>query len=390
ASTTKIMTYIVTVEHVQDLKGTKVTVDKDILDQLQGTGSSLSGLEYFVGKSLSIYDLLNCLMIKSGNDAALLLANYIGDGSVQSFVDMMNQKARDLNCNNTHFMNPHGLHDENHYTTAEDLAIITQYAMTLPEFNEITSTVSTYLSADTEKEYPLITTNYLIDEKRGGDYYYEYAKGIKTGTTDEAGYCLVSSASNGGYTYLCIALGAPSVNDDLTPVDDNGAMLDSAAMFKWAFDNLALKSVVDEQTPVCEVPIELAWNQDTVQLVPQGQYSTILPNDIERSSIDIVTEIPDKIIAPVIEGSVIGTATIKYANQDLTTVNLIAAETVERSKILFFLDSAKKILKSQWMILSIVIVIVLIVLYVIITMIYNHKKNKNKKMKSKKRSVGKK
>ena len=200
----------------------------------------------------------------------------------------------------------------------------------------------------------------------------------------------MSSASNGGYTYLCIALGAPSVNDDLTPVDDNGAMLDSAAMFKWAFDNLALKSVVDEQTPVCEVPIELAWNQDTVQLVPQGQYSTILPNDIERSSIDIVTEIPDKIIAPVIEGSVIGTATIKYANQDLTTVNLIAAETVERSKILFFLDSAKKILKSQWMILSIVIVIVLIVLYVIITMIYNHKKNKNKKMKSKKRSVGKK
>ena len=390
ASTTKIMTYIVTVEHVQDLKGTKVTVDKDILDQLQGTGSSLSGLEYFVGKSLSIYDLLNCLMIKSGNDAALLLANYIGDGSVQSFVDMMNQKARDLNCNNTHFMNPHGLHDENHYTTAEDLAMITQYAMTLPEFNEITSTVSTYLSADTEKEYPLITTNYLIDEKRGGDYYYEYAKGIKTGTTDEAGYCLVSSASNGGYTYLCIALGAPSVNDDLTPVDDNGAMLDSAAMFKWAFDNLALKSVVDEQTPVCEVPIELAWNQDTVQLVPQGQYSTILPNDIERSSIDIVTEIPDKITAPVIEGSVIGTATIKYANQDLTTVNLIAAETVERSKILFFLDSAKKILKSQWMILSIVIVIVLIVLYVIITMIYNHKKNKNKKMKSKKRSVGKK
>ena len=390
ASTTKIMTYIVTVEHVQDLKGTKVTVDKDILDQLQGTGSSLSGLEYFVGKSLSIYDLLNCLMIKSGNDAALLLANYIGDGSVQSFVDMMNQKARDLNCNNTHFMNPHGLHDENHYTTAEDLAMITQYAMTLPEFNEITSTVSTYLSVDTEKEYPLITTNYLIDEKRGGDYYYEYAKGIKTGTTDEAGYCLVSSASNGGYTYLCIALGAPSVNDDLTPVDDNGAMLDSAAMFKWAFDNLALKSVVDEQTPVCEVPIELAWNQDTVQLVPQGQYSTILPNDIERSSIDIVTEIPDKIIAPVIEGSVIGTATIKYANQDLTTVNLIAAETVERSKILFFLDSAKKILKSQWMILSIVIVIVLIVLYVIITMIYNHKKNKNKKMKSKKRSVGKK
>lgn len=383
ASTTKIMTYIVTVENVSDLKGTKVIIDDKVLSELDGTGSSVSGLEYFVGESVTVYDLLNCLMIKSGNDAAMLLANYVGDGSIQAFVDMMNAKAEELGCRNTHFMNPHGLHDDQHYTTAEDLAIITRYAQTLPEFNEISNSVSAYISVDKEQEYPLITTNYMIDETRGGDYYYKYAKGVKTGTTDEAGYCLVSTAAYGGYTYMCITLGAPSVDKDGKEVEDNGAMLDSKALYQWAFNSLELKSVIDEETPVCEIPVELAWNQDTVLLVPQGGYSTILPKDIENSSIDIATDIPDSITAPVIEGTVIGKATISYANQELTTVNLIAGETVERSKMLYFLDTAQKILKSQWMILSVVVVAVLFIFYIIITIIYNSKKKKNKKMKNK-------
>lgn len=383
ASTTKIMTYIVTVENVSDLKGTKVIIDDKVLSELDGTGSSVSGLEYFVGESVTVYDLLNCLMIKSGNDAAMLLANYVGDGSIQAFVDMMNAKAEELGCRNTHFMNPHGLHDAQHYTTAEDLAIITRYAQTLPEFNEISNSVSAYISVDKEQEYPLITTNYMIDETRGGDYYYQYAKGVKTGTTDEAGYCLVSTAAYGGYTYMCITLGAPSVDKDGKEVEDNGAMIDSKALYQWAFNNLELKSVIDEETPVCEIPVELAWNQDTVLLVPQGGYSTILPKNIENSSIDIATDIPDSITAPVIEGTVIGKATISYANQELTTVNLIAGETVERSKMLYFLDTAQKILKSQWMILSIVVVAVLFIFYIIITIIYNSKKKKNKKMKNK-------
>lgn len=389
ASLTKIMTYIVTVENVTDLKGTKVLIDKEILSALDGTGSSLSGLEYFIGEYATVYDLLNCLMIKSGNDASLLLADYVGDGSIQAFIDMMNAKAKELGCKNTHFVNSHGLHDEKHYSTAEDMAIIARYAQTLPEFNEISSTVTAYLSFDKEKQYPLITTNYMIDETRGGDYYYQYAKGTKTGTTDEAGYCLLSTASYGGYTYMCVVLGSPSVDKDGKQVEENGAMIDSKSLYKWAFTNLEIKSVVEEETPVCEVPVELAWNQDTVLLVPQGGYSTILPVDIENSSIDISTAVPESLTAPIIEGDVIGTATISYANQELTTVNLIAGETIERSKILYFLDSAKKIINSQWMILAIGVVVILFIVYAIITIIYNSKKKKKKKKKAKK-SKGKK
>ncbi|MDE7390667.1 MAG: D-alanyl-D-alanine carboxypeptidase [Lachnospiraceae bacterium] len=380
ASTTKIMTYIVTVENVGDLKNTKVLVDSDILSLLDGTGSSLSGLQNFSGEYVTVYDLLECLMIKSGNDAALLLANHVG-GSIQDFVDMMNAKAEEIGCKNTHFMNPHGLHDENHYTTAEDLVTMARYAQTLPEFSEISSKVTAYLSIDKEQEYPLVTTNYMIDDTRGGSYYYEYAKGIKTGTTDEAGYCLVSTASKDGYTYMCVALGAPSVTSTGEEIEENGAMLTSKAMYEWAFNTLENKSVITEDTIVCEVPVELAWEQDTVHLVPQVGYSAILPNNIEGSSIDMVTDVPKSLTAPIIEGTVIGTVTISYANQELTTVNLIAEETIERSKLLYFLDRAKMIIHSKWMIVSILVVIVLIVIYTIITVIYNSKKKKRKKRK---------
>lgn len=380
ASTTKIMTYIVTIENVGDLKSTRVLVDEEILAQLDGTGSSLSGLQSYMNEYVTVYDLLNCLMIKSGNDAALLLANYVG-GSVQGFVDMMNAKAEELGCKNTHFKNPHGLHDEDHYTTAEDLAIMTQYAQTLPEFNEIANSVTAYLTVDENKEYPLITTNYMIDETRGGDYFYPYAKGIKTGTTDEAGYCLVSTASKDGYTYMCVALKSPSVDKDGEEVETNGAMMDSKALYEWAFNNLEMKTVIDEETPVCEIPLELAMNQDSVLLVPQSSYSTILPKDVDSSSIDIVTDIPDSLTAPVIEGNVVGKATISYANQELTTVNLIAGQTVERSKALYFLQTVKKIINSQWMIFAIIVVAVLFVIYAVITIAYNSKKKKKKKTK---------
>jgi len=324
------------------------------------------------------------IKIKYGNEDAMVIADYIGNGSIQNFVDLMNAKADELGCVNTHFMNPHGLHDPDHYTTAQDLATISRYALTLPEFNDITNTTTAYLSVDKDMEYPLIATNYLIDETRGGDLYYPYAKGIKTGTTDEAGYCLVSTASHNGYTYMAVVLGSPCIDRNGIQIETNGAMQDTITLYNWAFDNLELKSVINEQTPICEIPIELAWNQDKLLLVTQGSFSAILPKDVESSSLDIVTNIPESVTAPVIEGDVIGTATVSYANQELTTVNLIASETVERSKILFYMEYAKKILKSRGMMIAVCVFIILLILYIILTIIYNNKKKKNKRMRDKK------
>ena len=179
ASTTKIMTYIVVYENVEDPDNTTVTISEKIRDELLGTGSSLSGIQ--VGDILTVKQLLYCMMIPSGNDAALALADFVGGGDVQKFVDMMNEKAAELGCTNTHFMNPHGLHDDEHYTTARDLAIITQYAMMLPDFMDITNTTNIYYKPyggpDAEEKRLLVTTNRLIHKNLDPQYYYQYGAG---------------------------------------------------------------------------------------------------------------------------------------------------------------------------------------------------------------------
>lgn len=384
ASTTKIMTFIIASEHIKDLDGTKITVSKQVVDKLLGTGSSLSGIKE--NDVLTATQLLNCMMVPSGNDAALVLADYVGGGDVDAFVDMMNAKAKELGCTGTHFTNPHGLHDDNHYTTAHDLYLITKYAMSLPHFTEITSqTLYKYKPAggpDAGKQRTLSTTNYLIQKNlEGGKYYYQYARGIKTGHTDESGYCLVSSATADGYSYLCVALGAPDVDSKGKPIANRGEMLDSAALYRWAFRNLELKQIVKSQDSVGEIKVNYAWNKDKVLLVSEKNYSAMLPNNVSPSSVVVTKHIPDSIDAPVKKGQVIGTATLSYANQQLTTINLVAAESVERSQVLHTADTVKSIFTSTWFLVIAGIIVLLLIIYIILALVYNRKKKNLRKVK---------
>lgn len=377
ASTTKIMTYIVATEMFGDVETSVVTVDEEVLELLAGTGSSLAGLE--ANEKLTVLQLLHCLMIPSGNDAAMILAYHLGEGNIDKFVEMMNEKAEELGCENTHFSNPHGLYAIDHYTTVEDMYKIAKYALQAPHFTEICGMTTSYILGE---DRPLITTNSLLDPARGGDYYYQYCRGIKTGWCgDESGYCLVSYAIKNGYTYLCVAFGAPSSDKDGNEIEENGAMIDSKNLYEWAFNTLELKSVIDEQKPICEVNINNAWNKDTILLVPENGYTTLLPSNVESSSIDIKTSVPDSVDTPIRAGDVIGTATISYANQELTTVNLIATESVERSSVLYYLQVGKNVLGSKWFVLSITIVAVLFFIYVIMVIVYNSKKQKQRTVK---------
>lgn len=385
ASLTKIMTYIVVSEQVKNLQGTQVTISKDVVSRLLGTGSSMSNIR--VGNVLTVYQLLNCMMVPSGNDAALVLADYVGGGDVNKFVDLMNEKAKALGCTGTHFANPHGLHNDNHYTTASDLVKITRYAMSLPYFMQICSqTRYSYKPVggpDAGKQMPtLSTTNLLIDKNAlGGEYYYQFAKGIKTGHTDEAGYCLISTASAYGYTYLCVALGAPSVDANGKAVKTRGEMLDSAALYRWALKNLELKKIVGTDQSLGEVKLNYAWQKDSLLLTAEKSYSAILPKDVSESSIIIDKTIPDHVDAPVKKGQVIGKATLKYADQTLATVNLVASESVERSELLHMTDVVKSIFTSVWFLIIVALIILLVAIYVILTLIYNRKKKNIRKVK---------
>ena len=382
ASVTKVMTYIVVAEHIKDLQGTKITVQKKILDELSGTGSSMSGIE--VGDVATAYQLLNCMMVPSGNDAALTLADYVGGGDEQKFVDMMNAKAAALGCTGTHFANPHGLHDPNHYTTAADLVKITRCAMTMPYFMQICSQLGySYKPVGgprAGKAVTLSTTNRMLISS-DSKYYYRYAKGIKTGHTDESGYCLVSTASYGSYSYLCVALGSPSVDKNGRDIDTHGEMLDSAALYRWAFNNLELKKIVGPDDTVGEIPLKYAWQKDTLRLVPAKSYSAILPEDVSPSSIIVTKNVPSSVDAPVKKGQVVGTATLSYANEKLATIDLVAAESVDRSELLHTTDIAKSIVTSKWFLVIAAIVAVLLVVYIVLAIIYNRKRKKLRRVK---------
>ncbi len=376
ASTTKIMTYIIVVENIDDLDNTRVPIKESVLKRLEGTGSSLANLEQHIGETMSVIDLLYSMMVPSGNDASVVLADYVGNGDIDAFVDMMNQKAEELGCENTHFENPEGLHDENHYTTARDLYKITSYALTLPRFSEITNTTSYYCEGD---DYPLVTTNYLINPNYP-EYYYMYAKGIKTGTTDQAGRCLVTTATADGYSYMAVLLHAP-YEEGVS--EEYGTMTDAANLFRWALTQLEFETVATSSTPICEQKIELAWGRDSVLIVPEKDFSAIVPKDLEDDQIVIETDVPESIDAPVDTKTVVGTATIYYKNsdgekQEITKVNLVPDENIEMSGILFVFRVIGTIFKSYWF-LVIIGIIIIILLCSFISSKISKKRSKDKR-----------
>lgn len=380
ASTTKIMTYIVAVENIPDLENTRVEVKQSIIDELNNTGSSMANLGDHVGDKVKVIDLLYSMMVPSGNDAALTLADYVGGGDVSKFVQMMNDKAAELGCENTHFENPDGLHNENHYTTARDLYRITKYALTLPYFEKISNTTDYTCEGDDE---PLVTTNYLIDQYRGGEYYYTYAKGIKTGTTDEAGRCLVTTATADGYSYMAILLGAPYKEGEM---EEYYTFTDAADIFRWALVDLEMQTVKSSQTPVCEQKVKLAWGKDSVTLVPEKDLNAIVPKDTQITNIVVETDTPEEVNAPLYTDKPVGTATVYYVEEGkekqlLATVNLVPSEQVEKSGILEVLDVIGTIFKSYWFLVVIGLIVLLLLIYVIAAKIHRARLKRRRSVK---------
>ncbi len=353
ASTTKIMTYIVAVENCQDLNNTMVTVTEEITRKLQGTESSLSNVKN--GETLSMYELLNCLMIPSGNDAAMVIADFIGkEGSVDAFVQKMNDKAQELGCENTHFMNPHGLHDSEHYTTAKDMYKMTSYALTLPKFIEIVSQVKhTIPQTNLQPQRNLITTNKMMLQLES-KYYSKYVKGIKTGWHDEAGHCIVSSASKDNCNYVCVAMGAFD-----TPNNDNGAMLDAKHLYDWAFENYSLHKISASSSSIAEVKLKLAWNRDKLVLIPEKDMYLLLPKSASTKDISYGNiQTSNVLFAPINKGDILGTATVYCGGEEVSKINLTSSETIPRNILLYIIYIIKSLLTSVWFWLAVIAIFI--------------------------------
>ena len=356
ASTTKIMTFIITAENVSDLENTSVTIKQDIISGLD-LESTVMGLSSHIGEKVSVKDLLYGLMLPSGNDAALVLADYVG-GGISGFVEKMNAKAVELGCKNTHFANPHGLYDTNHYSTAHDMALIAKHAMKIKGFMDICNTV--YYTPDGFKT--LHNTNYMLDsEAEGGQYYYQYTKGIKTGYLDEAGKCLVTSSDKNGDKYLCVCLGAAfSYAENV-----NYAMKDSAKLYDWAYKNLGVQTLYSPSNSIASVDVKYVRNGKTLEAVPEKEISAFLPNNYDKKKLKVEINCPEQVDAPVTQGDVLGTVSVKYEDLDLGLTNLVAAEDVERdiSPLEVFVTEHMQLI----IIVSAVLVLIIVLLIVLIS-----------------------
>lgn len=379
ASTTKIMTYIIAYENIEDVDNTRIEIKKKVLDKLKGTGSSTAFLSDHIGEKVKVIDLLYSLMVPSGNDAAMVLADYVGNGDIKNFVEKMNAKAEELGCENTHFENPDGLHDKNHYTTARDLVKITNYALTLPNFQKISNTVSYTCEGD---DTALRTTNLLIDGN--SEYYYTYAKGIKTGTTDQAGRCLVTTASADGQSYMLVLLGAPYEEG---VQEEYYTFTDAAALFRWCLTSLELTTLKSTQTPICEVEVGSSMNSSKITLVPAKNITTIMPADVSPENVVVETDVQEDLKAPLSTDDVVGTASVYYVDsktgekQLVETVDLNPAESVEYSGFKAFLDAAGAIFRSYWFLIILGIIALVALIYFIAAKVHRSRKKKNRDVK---------
>lgn len=350
ASTTKILTAILTIENC-DLDEI-VTVNYNAISSIP-SGYSIADLK--ADEEISVENLLDVMLVHSANDAANVLAMYVG-GSIESFVAMMNAKALELGCTNTHFTNPYGKQDEEHYSTARDLAIIAQYCMQNDTFRSFVSQTTSNIPATNKHEARTFTNtnDMLLATSR---YYYEYTIGIKTGYTSEAKNCLIAASNKDNFEVISVVLGAES--SQVSPTSNR--YTDTISMFDYAYNNYSIKTVASENDILTQVTISNG-TKDTKNLdvLVQEDVNCLLSNSISEDQITPTISLNDNLSAPIVAGSIVGTATYSIDGVEYT-VNLIAAHDVEKSEFLF---------------LIIRIILVLLILFTLSTLIFKPKKNK--------------
>ncbi len=381
ASLVTIMTAIIAIENCSDLEGTVVTAPTSIFDELYTLGAANVDIRH--GEEVRMIDLLYAMILRSACEAASIIANYIGNGDNAAFVEMMNRKAQEIGAVHTRFANPHGLPDDNQYTTAKDMYLITKYAMEMdPIFMTIASTDSYTLPATNKHaaERTINHTNSMMSESRGGAQYSPYVRGIKTGASN-TGRNLVSTATKDAYSYTLVTLNAPRYYENGDEITDNQSFVDAKQLYIWAFDNYAIRTVMKTSTPQGEVKVELAKDKDAIPVYPAEDVTYLMHGDIDTSSIQRVPTLPESIDAPVAEGQILGTMEVKLDDVTIATVDLVAGETLERSSWLEFLRGVKGFFSSVWFKLAIVVVLLLIAAYIVFAILYNNRKRRRRKAK---------
>lgn len=325
ASTTKILTAILVLENsnLDDV----VTAS---YDAIMSVPEGYSNAKIQIGEQFTVEQLLELLLVPSANDAANILAEHIG-GTMDSFVTMMNTKINELGLTNTHFTNVYGLHDENHYTTAQDLAFMMKYCLRNDTFRKIAGQASCAIPATNKygtRSYNS-TNELLISTNKN---YYKYLTAGKTGFTSRAKECLVSSAYKDNLELICVVLGS------------NSRFADTKTLHEYVYSNYSIKNIVNENDTITSINVSNATKAtESLDLLVTEPVPALVNNNDSISEITHEITLNKNISAPIEEGTILGK--VKYTINGVSyTTDLVASHYVEKSKIATYILYSSMIL----------------------------------------------
>ena len=385
-SLVNIMTAVVVLENCKDLKK-DITLDPEIYQHVYeeiDQPEDLPTVDLKDGDILKVDDLIYCMMLTSSVEAAETLAYHVGGlikaedktasgSNTEVFVAKMNAKAEQLGLSSTKFTNAHGMYDPKQYTTARDMAKLTQYALTVPLFREIaTTTKYTPVVPNIERhphhdEWVWTHSNIMTDETDEANFYMG-SKGIKTAKLEAAGRNIITLASKNGYNYLVILMKAPFKDEEGNQVYCH--IEDAKHMLDWAFEHFSKQILLASTAEMGERPVKLADNDGKNYVIarPKDSVEVLWCDEVDPNLVnkDKIVWNKDSFQAPIKQGDSLGEVTLIYSGEELAKVELVAVSDVERSKTKYNFEVAKRFHKSPWFRTAIKISVALTVIYIIL------------------------
>lgn len=360
ASTTKILTAIIVIENCKLEETIEVPYEAISIIPEGYTTASLQS-----GEKLTIKQLLQLLLIHSANDAANVLAYHIS-GSIENFAEQMNNKIAELKLKNTHFTNPSGIHNNNHYTTAYDLAIIMKYCMKNPTFRNISQQKQCIIPPTNKYSQRIFTTtNELLINKNSNtenNHYYKYTIAGKTGYTSEAQNCLVSVSNKNGLELICVVLSSTTYPNNL-----NGRFIDTKSIFNYGYNNYTISKLQEQNSIATQIKIENATEETkNLDLLVLNEITALVSKNNLETRITPEIQIDLNLSAPISQGQKIGKIIYSIDNIEYSS-DLIASQNVEKK------TNTTNILPIQISILILQILFITLTLYVLYKFLFVNK-----------------
>lgn len=377
ASLTKIMTGLLAVEAIERGDVSPDDIITAPSNCWEGMDLDSSNAEILPGEKMTFKDYLYCAMVKSANEACNVLAVTI-DGSIQGFVNRMNLRANELGATHTYFSDTNGLSNENHYTTAYDLFLITLEAMKHEMFVDAVNTIDYEIEATNmhAKRY-LNSSNALLcqDGLYGDGYLYLPASGVKTGYTNAAGYCLVSTAEKKDMHLLAVVLGCGGVMN--TGEEGYGNFSSTIKLYDWAFSNFEKRKATVAGKVLNRAPVRFAENNTTAALRAVGSLGFLVPKDMDpgRITTEIILD-EQSLEAPIRIGDILGTAVVKIDGNTYGSVKLYSAENISADRKALFMNRIAYAFTKTEVRLSAAVLLLLLIL--IITMLVRYREEKRR------------